>query len=185
MFSHIKEFLNLNLNDYENIGINFPLGLFLILITVAISISAFIISKRRGDRAVFLKQLSRHEAFSAESAKTLVELRISPTYFLKKMLTQSGELTSIVKRVGASTYSYEEYVKLSKSRSFKEEKIDFATAKFYISDTGRDRARGLYERESPSLARPIMLCVMLFVMLICLSFLIPELLTLLNQSLAD
>ena len=101
------------------------------------------------------------------------------------MLTQSGELTSIVKRVGAPTYSYDEYVKLSKTRGFKEEKIDFSTTRFFICDSGRDRARGLYEREAPSLARPIMLCVMLFVFLACLSFLVPELLTWLNQSLAE
>ena len=185
MFKHIKEFFFLNLSDYENIGIDFPLGIFLTLTTLLLCVFAFVITKRRCEASILLKQLFRHEAFSEEKAKTLHELRIKSGFFLTRMLTGGGELKSIVKRVGEENLSYEEYMKASRKRGFKDEKIDFSSARFFICPESADRARSIYESETPSFLRPIMLCLMLLILLVCLSFLVPELLERLNISVAE
>ena len=44
MGKYIKEFFLLNLKDYSNIDINFPIGIFLVILTVALILVAFIIN---------------------------------------------------------------------------------------------------------------------------------------------
>ena len=86
-------------------------------------------------------------------------------------------------RVGEQKLSYEEYVKLTKTRGYKEEKIDFNTALFYLDEENLPRAKRIFESDNSSIIRPILMSVMLLALLICATLVVPEILTYINDSL--
>ena len=64
-WEELKKFLLLNLNDYPNININFPIIFFLLCLTVALSAMFFIINKKN----MYTVYLSR----STDNGKTFTE----------------------------------------------------------------------------------------------------------------
>ena len=121
----IKDFFFLNLNQYESFGFSFPIGMFLIFMTVVLCAASFVLNYQKCYTRAILKQLTRHKAKDEKSAKTLSELHLEKSLGLKYALAKSSSLKSMVKRVGESTPTYEEFVENSKKKGFKEEKIDF------------------------------------------------------------
>ena len=180
----IKNFFLLNLNNYDNINIDFPIGAFLIAITLSFCVASFVINDYKSKTAALIKQLSRHGAKSEETAKTFSELRIKNTLTVRRALMGSGQFKNIVKRVGEKKESYEEYIERTKSKNKnkREEKIDFATARFYIDPEFENRAKRIYESDNSGILRPILISVMLVAILICLVIFLPELLTMINNS---
>ena len=185
MGKYLKNFFTLNLKDYSNIGINFPMGIFLIMLTVALIVAVFVINDYKSKTAELLKQMFRHEARDEESAKTLKALRIKSGLTIKHALSGEGRLKDLVRRVGEKKLTYEEYVALTKKRGYKEEKIDFESALFYLDEDNIQKAKRIYENDTSSIVRPILISIMLVAILVCLSFLVPELLTAINNSLAS
>jgi len=185
MINYIKDFFLLNLDDYSNIGISFPIGIFLVALTVALSITAFIINNYKTKTAELLKQLFRHEATNEKNAKKLSSLRIKNSMTIRHALSGDGQLKELVRRVGEQKLTYEEYVALTKKRGYKEEKIDFDKALFYLDEENISRAKRIYETDNSSIVRPILLSVMLLAILVCCTLLVPELLSYLNDSLAN
>ena len=102
----IKDFFFLNLNQYENFAINFPIGMLLIAMTAVLCASTFIINYQKYYTLAILKQLTRHKATDEKSAKTLAELRLEKSFGLKYSLERSNSLKSMVKRVGEKTPTY-------------------------------------------------------------------------------
>jgi len=96
----IKDFVFLNLSQYENFGLSFPLGLFLILLSVGVCSISFYLNYYKSSTSALYKQLLRHEATCEANAKTLKELRLFDSLILRRSLSRGGELTSIVKRAG-------------------------------------------------------------------------------------
>ena len=183
MGKYIKEFFLLNLKDYSNIDINFPIGIFLVILTVALILVAFIINHYKSNTAYLLKQLFRHEAFNEGTAKSLASLRVKNCFAIRHALSGEGQLKALVLRVGEQKLSYEEYVKLTKTRGYKEEKIDFNTALFYLDEENLPRAKRIFESDNSSIIRPILMSVMLLALLICATLVVPEILTYINDSL--
>ena len=94
-FERLKDFFLLNLNDYSNINIVFPIGIFFTAITVALCIFAFIYSYRRVCTVTLLKQLIRHGANDENNAKTLFSMHIKEGIVIKKLLSsRQGQLQS-------------------------------------------------------------------------------------------
>ena len=180
----LKDFFFLNLNNYSNIKINFPIGIFLTLITVSLCVFAFIYACRRIVIVDFLKQLLRHDAINEENAKTLSKLRIKEGFLLKNMLSKtSGQLKSIVSIKGETKMTYEQYLIASKAKGYKEKKIDFSSAEFFINPEKLDDAKKTVESESPSIIKPILMSILLLVLLICVSLVLPQILDYINASL--
>lgn len=179
----LKDFFFLDLSDYENFGMSFPLGLFLILLTIGISSALFVINYNKMIMATALKKLLRHKATDELSAKTLSDLGLDGVKKLKHALSHSGQLSYIVKRVGAEEITYDEYLSKSKEKGFKEEKIDFSTEKFYISPDKIDRAKKILEEDNSSFTKPIVLTAVMVAVLILFAILAPDVLSAINSSL--
>jgi DNA-directed RNA polymerase subunit N (RpoN/RPB10) len=132
-----------------------------------------------------VNKLLRHEAISEESAKTLDELGINVAK-VKRCLMSGSQLKSIVAQVGETKMSYEEYrekVRENKRLKKKEpvlEKIDFQTAKFYIRRDQINSARELSFKSRSVVLNTVLFCALTTTIMVCLVFLMPEILNLIN-----
>lgn len=180
----VKSYLLLNLKDYFDGGIDFPINLFLLSIALGICVASFILTFHKRYCALILKQLVRHNAYDPENAKTLGELHIKPSFFIRSAFNRRGQLTDMVKRVGAAEYTYEQYVKLQKKKDFKEEKIDFENARFFLSPERIDRIKRLNEEGIPSYLQTALGCILIFAIFVCISLFMPEILSFISGFLA-
>lgn len=176
---------NINLNDYENIGINFPINKILFAITVAICIACIFVEIQRKHTKDLVRKLTRHEACSEDSAKTLEQLGLNGGFFIKRQLKSDTSFTSrLIKRVGEKEYTYEEYVKLQKQKKLPKEKIDFNTARFYLNEKEELRRKHIIENYNPSIWRTVMLCALMLTIYICIALLVPGILSAINNYLS-
>ena len=177
MLEILKDFISINLKDYIDPGIDFPINVFLLSIALGLCIATFLITFQKRYTVRLIKQLLRHDATNEENAKSLSQLRIKPGFFLKAALSRSGQLTDMVKRVGETKFTYKQYKKMQKEKGFKEEKIDFETAKFYIAEDKLDRAKKINEISFPSYINATLCCILILAIFICITLYMPEILT--------
>ena len=179
-----NQIFNINLSDYENIGVSFPINKFLFLLTVVLCIACVVLELQRSASRDLVRQLIRHEAYDEKSALTLEEMGLGKSFFVKaQLLSDTSFVSRLVKRVGRIEYTYEEYVELQKQKKLPREKIDFTSARFYLDSTQEERKRHIIEGYNPSLPRTLMLCALMLVVYICIALLMPELLSIINSSL--
>ena len=91
-----KNYLSLNLNEYENIGMNLPIVKLLLAVAVAFIVAIIIINYSKRNLYLMVKQLMRHGAMGEESAKTLSELKLNEIRGIKRALVNSSQMKSIV-----------------------------------------------------------------------------------------
>ena len=166
MFKFLKDFLSINLNEYENININLEINKVIVVTCFAFVIGVILFDIYRGSIRVMVAQLMRHGAKSEENAKTLKELGLEDTKtckIIKMMLTRDNLLTKVVARVGEKKYSYEEYKALTSEERKENSKIDFSTAAFYIKDDQQYLASGIVEKYTTSIYRTILSCLFIFI----------------------
>ena len=180
----IKDFFFLNLNNYKNIAFPFPIGMFLIFFAVAMCVMCFLLNYTKTHTTSLLKQLMRHKAFDEESAKTLAELHLPKSLALRMALSQSGQTADMVKRAGYIKPTYEDYVNDSKKKGYKDAKINFDTEKFYLDLEKIGRAKKIVETDKSSPIRPYVFSLVFIGILVALMFLLPDLLEIINNSLA-
>ena len=183
VFRYIKEFFFLNLSDYPNIAIDFPIGIFIIILAFLICLGCFYINYYKMYTMNILKQLIRHKAYDEENSKTLADLRLTDFVYKYILRTNSGRTSSLIKRQGEVKMTYEEYIALSKKKGYKEDKIDFSSAKFYIPAERASDAKHMVDTDSSSHLKPILLTVMVIALLVCLTMLVPEILNYINNTL--
>lgn len=171
----------LNFKDYKNLNFNFPIGIILILFMIAFPIAVFFINNKRNTISFAMKQLVRHEAFDEESAKSLSALRLSNVKSFKKMLTSSGQLSSMIKIVGYEKPSYEDYIKAKKEKK-NLEKPNFEEMKIFISEDSREKAETIAESEITPIWKPILIASVGVLILVLLFIFMPEILEFLNNS---
>lgn len=179
---YINDFLLLDVSKYLKNAPSIKINLFIIAIALGLCIAALIVSYHKIHTLRAIKQLLRHNAKSEEEAKTLKELRLNDSRALKRMLSQGGQLTDVVKMVGKKQYTYEEYTALQKSKELKEEKIDFSVAKFYIAPDKADKAKRMQETENPSYIKTALACVLIIAVAVCITLLMPEALSFLSKA---
>ena len=172
----VDNYIFLNTKDYFGNAYDFPINIILLSLAIGVSAAICFITFHRRYTARLMMQLLRHNAIGEENAKTLAELRIKPIFFLKSSLSKTCQLTSIVKRVGAVTYTYEEYVKLQKEKGFKEEKINFETAKFYIDPEKAVNAKAINDEGEPSYVKCALSCLLVLSVSVCIALFMPEIL---------
>ncbi|MBQ7343522.1 MAG: hypothetical protein IJW53_02015 [Clostridia bacterium] len=183
MFEVLKKCFDINLNDYENIKFDLEINKVILGAFAVLMIGIVYLSFYRGSIRAVVMQLMRHNADSEEDAKTLGELGLDKSWMVKRLFSGNNILTKTVARVGEKKYEYEEYKALSKAERRESEKIDFAKAKFYISEENKDRAMNIVDRYVTSIPRTVASCV--FIAIICVSVIacMPELLNLINNLL--
>lgn len=176
----IYDFFFLNLKDYPNIGIDFEINVFLLCLFVAVAICFFIVNIYRQNIKDIVMQLTRHGAKSEDTAKTISELHLSDSSFIKMALSGEGQLAKVVGRVGESVYTYDEYVALSNSKTgVPKDKIDFNEARFYLrsGESAEARAQHILDNYGTSTARAILYTVLCLSLYVCLALAMPEILT--------
>lgn len=186
MFEKIfYDFFFLNLKDYPNINIDFEINVFLLFIAIAVCAAAVIVTLYRSSLQKIIKVLSRLEAKDEESARTLGEMGLEKSLILKMALSREGRLTRMIGRVGETRYTYEEALELSKKKGYKHEKVDFATAQFYIRADRADEAKNIIENYGTSMLRTVLYCVLVIAVYVCCLFFMPEILNLIDSALGS
>ena len=198
---YINDYLSVNLADYENIGVNFEISKFLLIVLIGLCISFFVIDWHRGYMLLAVKKLFRHEALDEASAKTLGELGLDRSFSVRWALSHETRLSKIVKRVGEPEYTYEEYVELEKSLKNRKknkaeaaknadevgtrtqsEKWDFATARFYVNPKRISEAREIEQNYSASVIKTSLFSLMFVIIFVGITLIMPELLSFINSS---
>ena len=155
-----KNYLSINLSDYPNIGMNLPIVKLILIVAVAFIIAVIIINYSKANLYLVVKQLMRHGATDEQSAKTLAELRLDDKRGIRRALSSSAQMRSIVNVVGEKRISYEEY--LEKKRALAEERRSSREPGFLgmIKRVGEAVKRFFFNRDEvlmsevdPSLAR--------------------------------
>ena len=162
----LEEYFFLNLNYYFP-ECDFQINIFLLAIAVGMSIASVLVTVYKRNIATIVRQLTRHEAVSAETAKTLAELKIKPGIIVKSSLSKRGQLSSIVAMTGGFPFE-------KKSEGKREEKIDFSTATFYIKNP--DRASRINEQKFPSYLNAALACVLIIMLTVIITLLMPDIL---------
>ena len=179
---YINDYLLLDISSYIKNSPSIKINLFIVAIAFGLCIAAFMVSYHKINMLRAIKQLFRHNAKSEEEAKTLTELSLNDNRALKRMLSQSGQLTDIVKMIGKKQYTYEEYVALQKSKKLAEEKIDFSVARFYIAKDKVDKAKRIQETENPSYIKTALACVFILAVAICITLAMPEVISFFSKT---
>ena len=177
-----KGLFSLNLKNYPNLGIDFEINKFLLIMALALCCCFFFINWRRGCMYLAVKQLTRHECVDQNSAKTLVELGLISNLGIKLDLSREGALTKIVRRVGEVKYTYEQYQEMLKDKRFKNTKFNFEEERFYLDPEEKDRAKNVFDNYAPSLLKTALLCLLILVLFYILMICMPEILSVINDS---
>lgn len=181
----IAKHIFLNFEDYPNIKLNFPIGMFLILMAIAFCVACFFMYFNSLTAYRTVKQLIRHGAIGEENAKTLKAMRLDDSHAIKRKLSsRSGHLSSLVTLSGYVKPSYDEYVKRAKKNK-NHDKINFDEAKFYIAIENKEEAELLIQKENPSIWKPILLSLVFLILSAVLFILMPNILELINGWLAE
>ena len=183
MLSDVKEYLSVNLNDYENIGTNFEINKFILICAIALCVVAFYVNYRRALMVNIVKQLLRKNAINEENAKTLEELNLDSSRGIKKAIFASSQLRRLICIVGENRPTYDEYVAAQKEKK-KIDSPDPSTVRIYIKAESLDRAKHIYNTYNVSILNTLLACVLIITFGVCLVLVIPELLTLINDTLA-
>ncbi len=181
MYAFYKKYFLINLADYPNIGIDFPITIVLLCFFAALIVTTIVVNLRRSKIETIIKQLSRYSAYSESDAKTLSELKLDNKAFRYLLSKPEGQIASMISRVGEKKPTYEEYM----SKDYKTEKIDFEEARFYIKEEARDRAKKVLELGSATPLNTILFCLLLLAVYICLALLMPGILSAINGYLGS
>lgn len=185
MINVLKRCFEINLNDYENIGVNLEINKVIAGAFAVLILGVFILNSYRANVRLAVMQLTRHGATSPENAKTLKELGLDNSKGVKRLLGKNNILTKIVARVGEKQYSYEEYKALSKKEKKKAEEFDINAAAFYIREDKIERAAHVIDRYITSKLRNIAILIFLSLLCVCIIACMPGILNLLDNLIYD
>ncbi len=179
-YTFYLRYIELNLKSFDVFGIDFPINQFLLVLMLAFIVAAIFINYNRWIIITTVKKLIRHDALCEENAKTLSELGIN-SRGIERALKSNGHLTRLVRRAGEYSMSYEEYTKLSKSKSFKEEKIDFSECRLHVREECLEEAKQISLKTDITVLGTVLLSLLIFAIFMCLFFLMPEILSFFNN----
>ena len=182
MQNYIDNFLMLNTKDFFPDGIDFYINICLLLIVAAICVFSFVFYYLRYSAATVIKKLLRHEATTSEKARTISSLGLKLTFGIKSALRGKAGYKSIIVTDDRKEYTYEEYVALQKSKGFKDKDVDFATARFYIAPNMAPHAKSIADKDLTGIFTPILTCVLMVAVFVCISLIMPEILRFITAS---
>ena len=177
---YIKNCLMVDLADYFDIGMHFYINLFLLAIFIAFIGVSFATNHFRRSMYIAVKQLSRHNAVSEESAKTLSEIGLKDNKTVKRFLSGDSQLTAVVLRVGEKRYTYEEYLAAQKKGQIPKETVDFKTARFYLSEKAMPRVKRIMNSYNVSTVQSVVFAILILFVYVGVSIIVPDILAMLG-----
>lgn len=180
----IKQIFQTNLADYHNFGVigDFYINYLLLGIYLGIVVVGYLLCFFNININTVVRQLIRHSAFSPDTASTLRDLGLADSFGAKVVLGSSAQLRKVVGRVGDSAVSYDEYMSMSASERKAGDKIDFATEKFYIRESGKERAQLIADKYRASWLNTTLFMILLFIIVGTVMVLMPDILKFVNDS---
>ena len=183
MFKILKECFSINLNDYDNIGVNLEINKVVFGTFIALIVGVIFLNVYRGNIKLVVTQLTRHNAKCEDGAKTLSDIGLNNNKIIKWLLSKENFLTKIVGRKGEKKFEYEEYKALSNKERIEAEKFDIDEAEFYIREEQSDLAAGVMEKYGTSVQNTVMTCLLIAIVSICIIVCMPEILEIVNNLL--
>lgn len=192
-----RNYICLNLNDFENISANLEINKVLFFLALGICAACFVLNYYQSVIALFLKKLIRAEA-TAENTKTLSDLGLKENKTLKRLILKDG---GIIKRsvsvVGLKKLTFEEYKEAeARFKEAKKEKrngecvrpsiveINFDEARFYMTDEQRAYADHAYKTNDGSVIKTLLYCLVIMVLYFAVVLVMPSVLNAINNMLA-
>ena len=177
-----RDYISLNLNDYSNINFDLEINKIILFLFIGIMVAAVVLNYRRYCMIILIKRLLRYEATDKESAKSIGDLGIKKHHV--KCAMSTGRISKIVYSTEKHEYTYEEYSQMIKKGKGKEEKIDFSKDKLYIKETELDSAQIIADINHPTIFSTILFCVFILASCVCIMFIMPGVLSIINNFLA-
>ena len=174
--SYIKNYFLLDLADYFDIGGSFYINAMLFILFAAFIGAMLVTNHYRRAMHLTVKQLYRHRAFDADSAKTLIEIGLQQNRTVKRFLSRDGQLKAVVCRVGERRYTYEEYLEAVKGGKMPDDKIDFSSARFYLLDKDSPRVRRIFDGYNVGAVQSAAYAVLYLAIFVGVSLVMPEIL---------
>ena len=177
-----EEYVCLNLKEFSNIGIDLEIGKVFLAGTIAIAICAVVLDLRHRCSYALIKQLLRHDALKEENAKTLGEIGLMSNSHLKKLLSCSGKLMSIVARVDEPGLGGEnDPAKTNAAGAARNaDGIDFEKARFYVREESMPTAIKIFHGADVSLVRTVLRSVLIVIVSVIAVILMPSVLEWIN-----
>ena len=183
-------FFLINTNEYPNLGADLWINMLLLILLPIVVFILVAYHLVRNNTFLVVKRLSKRNATSEDNAKTLRDLGLDDKKILKWMLSGDGQITRLVKRKGATEYTYEEYVEAQRNGRKKKSadgecpcksKIDFETAEFYLDSKQSERIGKICEKYEVRPRNTAIMCVAVVVGFIIVMLMMHEILYLLNE----
>ena len=112
----LKNLFMLNAKDYLEIVVDLYINVVVFIVAAALCAASFIINHHKAYTFKIIRQLLRRGATDEENGKTLKDLHLDNSRYLKSALTKKGQLASVIKRADYVEPTYEEYVALMKEK---------------------------------------------------------------------
>ena len=194
-----QKILMLNIADYENLTLDLNINIVILALGIGIAIAVAASGVFRSTIFTLIKQLTRHEASSPATAKTLSSMSLTDKRFIralkslsqvKAMVAYVGEPAEIKnKKYHSKNALTEEAIEPQESENENgKEKIDSEAVEidsentlFYLRESGADRAKKVLERYDASFIGSIIFASVILVIAVCVMFLVPSILELLNS----
>lgn len=179
MLEFLKTCFSINLNEYENIGIDLEINKILAIAFTAFAVGIVLYNAYRRTIITTLSQLIRHGAKGVDTAKTLKELGLDGVNRVRRMLLGDNLLTKMVARVDSDG---------EKTESEKAEggyvTVDFTTARFYIKEEKYLFAESMSTRRDSTVINTVIACAFTVIVGICIISCMPCILNMINTLLA-
>lgn len=167
LYDFYERYININLKDYTNIGIDFEISKIIVILTFGVIAVTTVIGYRRACILTLLNGLIDSGATEEGRAKTLSEMNIK-SLGIRRIL--SGRTLSDI-------------VTVKRNSESKNGKIDFEQDSFYIKKENMSKAEHILLKTAPTLVRSVLFCVLIIMISICIILIIPEILTSVNSVL--
>ncbi|MBQ8688944.1 MAG: hypothetical protein IJ515_01105 [Clostridia bacterium] len=172
----LKEYFLLDVGQYFD-GVSFLINIFILSICLGICAAAVCVTVHKRYTADIIRQLLRHGACSPDKAKTLSEIHLENSFFLKSALSRNGQLTYIVKMAENEDKDIGGGVEAVESREkYRKDKIDFDTARFFISEERLDRAKTVNEEKVPNYFNTVIVCLLVMSVAFIVTLFMPDIL---------
>lgn len=201
MYWFYKNYLSINLADYKNIKINLQINIVLLCLLIGVIVAAVFSAWHRNSMILLFKMLYKEKCTDENGAKTLSELGINKLG-VRTLIRMSGRTKRLICRVGMRDLTYEEYLELTKKKKAKkkkkeiteqedsalekalDERIDFATARFYLKDADSQQTKLIPNKIPSSVLNTVLMCLLLVSVYTIILFLMPTILEFINNILA-
>ena len=176
------KYIEINLKDYKNIGLDLEINKILLFITLGIIIASVLVNYNRSLISTLIKKLVRHKAYDEASAKTLAELGLVTSRGTRRLVENNSRVGKLVCFVGEEKLTYEEYIERQKQKKRGVKEVSRADLPLYIADEGSS-AR-IAQTPAPTVLSTLLFAVMIAALYVCAALLMPEILTFINNMLA-